>query len=124
MALGAAQRLCDAAALAASSAVFTIPKCGHHLMDDAPLQLRNAVLGFLLQCDAALLVRNKESRRPELLGIRPLPQYATLEQAMQALKPRPVPTAAVRTSRLVDAASPPAPLAEAEGRMSHGSATR
>jgi hypothetical protein len=38
----------------------------------------------------------QESRRPELLGIRPLPQYATLEEAMHALKPRPVPTAAVR----------------------------
>lgn len=101
------QRLCDAAALAASSAVFTIPKCGHHLMDDAPLQLRNAVLGFLLQNDAALLVRNRESRRPELLGIRPLPQYATLEEAMQALKPRPVPTAAVRARpRLASVCTP------------------
>jgi hypothetical protein len=55
----AAQRLCDAATAAASAAVLSVPKAGHHLLDDAPLQLRNALLGFLLQCDAALLVRNK-----------------------------------------------------------------
>lgn len=36
---------------------------------------------------------NKNSRRPEVLGIRPLPEYASLEEAKKALGPRSIPTA-------------------------------
>lgn len=35
----------------------------------------------------------KNSRRPEVLGIRPLPEYASLEEAKKALGPRSIPTA-------------------------------
>jgi hypothetical protein len=40
------------------------------------------------------VVTNKQARRPELLGIRPLPQFATLEDAVKALAPRALPTPA------------------------------
>ena len=77
-------------------------------------------------------VKNKSARRPELLGIRPvhtkppcftcqtvahrtyvlcttlsrraqLPQYATLEEAIAALKPRELPTAAMVEAALAEA---------------------
>eukprot|EP00854_Cymbomonas_tetramitiformis_P008417 gene8417-10002_t len=35
----------------------------------------------------------QEARKPEMLGIRPLPQYPTLDDAIKALAPRKIPTA-------------------------------
>eukprot|EP00959_Pyramimonas_sp_CCMP1952_P253492 5296668-Pyramimonas_sp.AAC.1 len=45
------------------------------------------------QANEALAVHDKAARRPELLGLRKLPEYNSLEEAIKALKPRKIPTA-------------------------------
>lgn len=57
-------------------------------------QVYNCIADFLVEAGPAILKENKETRRPELLGLKPLPQYATIEEAIKALKPREIPSAA------------------------------
>jgi hypothetical protein len=49
----------------------------------APKALVKVLLEVLKEAGPSLLVANMETRRPELLDIRPLPQYATLEEALK-----------------------------------------
>lgn len=90
----------DAAALAAicgnaaSATAVQVPQGGHHLVTDAANDVHDALVAFLegpaVQCfDVA---PGDGARRPETLGLRPLPQYASLEEAQKALGPRSVPT--------------------------------
>ena len=93
----------DASALArlpknpACSTVVQVPQTGHHLLTDAPNQVYDAIVNFLegpaVRC-FEIGTGGKDSRRPEALGIRPLPEYASIEEAKKALGPRAVPTAA------------------------------
>ena len=39
-----------------------------------------------------MIVENNASRTPEFLNLKPLPKYATVEDAVRALKPRKIPT--------------------------------
>ena len=61
------------------------------------------IIYALMRADADLLIENKEPRRPEMLGIRPLPQYATIEDALKALQPRAPPSAEVVRAALAEA---------------------
>ena len=101
---------------AASTTVVTIPRTGHHLLTDAPNEVYAAVVAFLegpavlcfevgeecasvsgVDVDGSGRVdccSLKSSRRPEALGLRPLPEYASLEEAQKALGPRNIPSAA------------------------------
>ncbi|KAK3289011.1 hypothetical protein CYMTET_3538 [Cymbomonas tetramitiformis] len=54
---------------------------------------RDSILRFVSGHDDAFAVLNQEARKPEMLGIRPLPQYPTLDDAIKALAPRKIPTA-------------------------------
>ena len=76
---------------------------GHYLLEDAPLELRDALAGRLDAWAAAGLLDTDEPRRPELLGLRPLPQYDTIEEAHKALRGRRLPTMAVVRAALVEA---------------------
>mmetsp|Transcript_40378 Transcript_40378/g.48957 ORF Transcript_40378/g.48957 Transcript_40378/m.48957 type:complete len:459 (+) Transcript_40378:183-1559(+) len=87
-----AEAVAQSATSAKSADVYSIPKCGHYLLEDSPLKFRNAILGLLLKYDDALLVPNKAARTPEMLGIRALPQYPTIEEAIKALAPRKMPS--------------------------------
>ncbi len=100
---------------AASVTVVQIPQTGHCLVPDAPNDVYNALFQFLEgpaircfnieQADSSTSSlggsggggsggeENKHCRRPEVLGIRPLPEYASLEEAKTALGPRTIPTA-------------------------------
>ena len=50
------------------------------------------VVAFFERHAGLTRVGAKEDRLPEVLGLRPLPQYATLEEAKRALLPRRIPT--------------------------------
>ena len=50
------------------------------------------VVAFFERHAGRTRVGAKEDRLPEVLGLRPLPQYATLEEAKRALLPRRIPT--------------------------------
>mmetsp|Transcript_22145 Transcript_22145/g.30789 ORF Transcript_22145/g.30789 Transcript_22145/m.30789 type:complete len:416 (+) Transcript_22145:3-1250(+) len=91
--LAEAERVASLSGRGSSASVHTVMNAGHFLIEDSPLDFRNAVLQFLLKNDEALLVHNQEARRPELLGLRPLPEFATVSDAVKALQPRPIPTA-------------------------------
>jgi pimeloyl-ACP methyl ester carboxylesterase len=78
---------------AASVTEVGIPGAGHHVVMDAPRDTLDALNTFL--DGPAIHCFNVESvRRPENLGLRPLPEYATVEEARKALGPRSIPTAA------------------------------
>ena len=59
-----------------------VPSATAHLSVDAPKKLANAIASFLGDRPQALLETSGD-RRPEVLGIRPLPEYGTLEEAMK-----------------------------------------
>lgn len=82
------------AAGAASAAVAELPGVGHCLAADAPEALLRQVVAFLegpaIRCFERALPgaaagggTRGDGRRPELLGLRPLPQYASLEEAQK-----------------------------------------
>lgn len=94
----------DAASRAAkTSRAYVVPEASRHITDDAFADARDAVLRAVARADDDMLVANKQARTPEGLGIRPLPQYATLEDALKALAPRAVPTEAAVEAALEDA---------------------
>lgn len=94
----------DAASRAAkTSRAYVVPEASRHITDDAFTDARDAVLRAVARADDDMLVANKQARTPEGLGIRPLPQYATLEDALKALAPRAVPTEAAVEAALEDA---------------------
>ena len=107
---------------ASSVSVVQIPQTGHHLAQDAPNDVYTALVEFLegpaVTCfnieeegggrssnsggesknsqkntSDTTTNKNKDSRRPEVLGLRPLPEYTSLEEAKKALGPRSIPTA-------------------------------
>eukprot|EP00951_Prasinocladus_malaysianus_P024170 scaffold207907_cov48-Prasinocladus_malaysianus.AAC.2 len=57
-------------------------------------QVFNCIADFLVKAGPALLRENKEARPPDALGIKPLPQFESLEAAIKALGPRNIPTQA------------------------------
>ena len=94
----------DAASRAAkTSRAYVVPEASRHITDDAFADARDAVLRAVARADDDMLVANKQARTPEGLGIRPLPQYDTLEDALKALAPRAVPTEAAVEAALEDA---------------------
>lgn len=98
--------LADAVALsalaqqAASVTTTAVPGTGHHLVSDAENDVLEGLIHFL-EGPAVLSFEvgpDKDSvrrRRPETLGVRPLPAYESLEAAQRALGPRKLPSAAV-----------------------------
>lgn len=99
-----ARLVVDSASRAAkTSRAYVVPGASRHVTDDASVDLRDAVLRAVARADDDMLVANKQARTPESLGIRPLPQYATLEDALKALAPRAVPTEAAVEAALEDA---------------------
>jgi len=70
----------------------SIPETGHYIFEDDPHTLRDYILHSLLISESAMVVENNASRTPEFLNLKPLPQYATIEDAINALKPRKIPT--------------------------------
>ncbi len=62
--------------------IAEVPSATSHLAVDAPRKLANAIASFLGEHPRALLVAEGD-RRPETLGIRPLPEYNSLEEAMK-----------------------------------------
>jgi pimeloyl-ACP methyl ester carboxylesterase len=93
-----AAALARAASAAASVTVEALPRGGHHPATDGPQELVQRVAAFLegpaVRCFDAPPAGGAGGRRPEAMGLRPLPQYATVEEARRALGPRRVPTAA------------------------------
>lgn len=53
------------------------------MWEQAPKALVKVLLEVLREAGPALLVANMETRRPELLDIRPLPQYSSLAEALK-----------------------------------------
>lgn len=82
------------AGAAASVQLHPLP-AGHFLLEDAPLQLRDALVGCLTTWAALGALDADGPRTPESLGLRPLQQFASLEEAARALRPRDIPTRAV-----------------------------
>jgi len=80
--------LLNAAAHAASVAMVALP-AGHYLLEDAPVQLRDTLLQQLQRWTGAGAWASEGPRRPEVLGLRPLPQYTSPAAAAKALAPRP-----------------------------------
>ena len=66
-----------------------MPSATAHLAIDAPKKLANAIASFLGDHPEALFETSAD-RRPEILGIRPLPEYASLEEAMKVQAPQPL----------------------------------
>lgn len=78
----------DAASNAASVALVALP-AGHYLLEDAPVQLRDALLQHLQRWTDAGAWASEGPRPPETLGLRPLPEYSSPAAAAKALAPRP-----------------------------------
>lgn len=83
-----------AAAQAKSSRAYVVAAASRRVVEDAPSDTLDMITYALMRADDDMSVMNKQARTPEALGIRPLPQYATLEDAIKALAPRPIPTEA------------------------------
>ena len=91
---------------------------------DRPRELRDAILDLLLAAEGAIVATDNRSRCPETLGIRPLVQFASVEEAMRRLAPRSVPTPAAVEQALaaasVDDEVPDDELEEEEERDING----
>lgn len=63
-----------------------MPRAGARLAAEAPRELAAALAGFLGRVCAAgaLGVPDRGARTPEALGLRPLPQFASLAVAQKA----------------------------------------
>jgi len=70
----------------------SIPDAAHYVFEDQPGTLRDYILHSLLISESSMIVENNASRTPEFLNLKPLPKYATVEDAVRALKPRKIPT--------------------------------
>lgn len=103
----AARPACESAALlqharnAASTALMPLP-AGHFLLEDAPLALRDALVACLGRWAAAGALDAQGPRAPELLGLRSLPQFESMDDARKALRPRAVPTRAAIAAALTE----------------------
>lgn len=73
--------------------IRVIKEHGDHLSVSCPRKLSRILARWLQDTEDFYHVSDPESRRPELLNIRPLPEYGSVEEAMEALRPRAVPTA-------------------------------
>ncbi|GAB4816799.1 hypothetical protein N2152v2_003845 [Parachlorella kessleri] len=96
-----------AAGGARSAKAALVPGAGHHLVTDHEAELLQAVLGFLegpanscFQAPGGGGEGISNPRRPELLDLKPLPQYDTLDQAKKALGPRSIPSKAAIEAEL------------------------
>lgn len=72
--------------------IRAIKEHGEHLSVSCPGKLSRILARWLQVTEDFYHVSNPESRRPELLNIRPLPEYGSVAEAMAALRPRAVPT--------------------------------
>ncbi|KAK9844127.1 hypothetical protein WJX81_005239 [Elliptochloris bilobata] len=92
--LDGAEDIIAAAAGAASVQALRMPRAGARLAAEAPRELAAVLAGFLARVCAtgALDVPDRGARTPEALGLRPLPQFASLAAAQRALAPRRLPT--------------------------------
>ena len=86
---------------AASTALLPLP-AGHFLLEDAPLALRDALAACLGRWAAAGALDAQGPRAPEMLGLRPLPQFESMNDARKALRPRAVPTRATIAAALAE----------------------
>jgi len=82
----------DMAVHSALCKTHVIKEHGEHLPVTCPGKLSRLLTRWLRETEACYHVSDPESRRPELLNIRPLPEYGSVEEAMEALRPRTVPT--------------------------------
>ena len=67
---------------------------GHWLVSDNSRELGKHITEFLEGCavNSFEIQGSTDQRRPEILNLKPLPEYATLEEAQRALGPRAIPT--------------------------------
>ncbi len=80
-----APQVADAACAAASAQALAVPRAAGRLAAAAPRELAAALAGFLARVCAAgaLRVADRAARTPEALGLRALPQFATLAAAQK-----------------------------------------
>ena len=97
--------LLEHARQAASASLLPLPS-GHYLLEDAPLALRDALVACLQRWAEAGALQAVGSRAPELLGLRPLPKFDSMEDARKALRPRNVPTRAAVEAALAELRAP------------------
>ncbi|KAL6781613.1 hypothetical protein ACKKBF_B08730 [Auxenochlorella protothecoides x Auxenochlorella symbiontica] len=89
---GEGAALARAATAAAAAGVVTLPGMGHRALPDGARALTAALQDFLEGPAMAALQRGSAvSRRPEVLGLKTLPRFDTLQDAQKALGPRPLP---------------------------------
>eukprot|EP00958_Prasinococcus_capsulatus_P002987 scaffold266_cov391-Prasinococcus_capsulatus_cf.AAC.39 len=86
-----AQTMATMAVEARSTACIAV-EGDHFLGPSSQEEFSEALHDFLAHAQEAFHVPSGELRRPEQLGIRPLPQYSTIEEAKKALGPRNIPS--------------------------------
>lgn len=74
-----------AAGAAASAQALCVPRAAGRLAAEAPRELAAALAGFLARVcsEGALAVPDRGARTPEALGLRALPQFASLAAAQR-----------------------------------------
>ena len=83
--VGPAPQVAGEARAAASAQALAVPRAAGRLAAAAPRELAAALAGFLARVCAAgaLRVADRAARTPEALGLRALPQFATLAAAQK-----------------------------------------
>jgi len=87
--VGPAPQVAGEARAAASAQALAVPRAAGRLAAAAPRELAAALAGFLARVCAAgaLRVADRAARTPEALGLRALPQFATLAAAQKVCVP-------------------------------------
>lgn len=104
---------------AASAALLPLP-AGHYLLEDAPMALRDALLACLGRWATAGALDAQGPRAPELLGLRPLPQFETMDDARKALRPRALLTRAKVEAALAELRVAGAESSDEDENIRHG----
>jgi pimeloyl-ACP methyl ester carboxylesterase len=92
------QDICVMSSMCVSASSVTVeemPMQGNRFVRDDPDSTCDLILDFLLDAASGCFEvpkRDAWSRTPANLGLRPLPEYATIEEAAKALGPRRIPT--------------------------------
>lgn len=94
---GGAERLANTLRRGAGDAapvidVVLIPGAGARCLEEAPRALRASMLDATLEAEGRVFAADPRTRLPETLGLRPLEEFASAEEARRRLVPRPPPT--------------------------------
>ena len=91
---GASEKMDVLSCLNKNAALALVTKSSRFALSESPFEVYSALKKLFIREKGAFVDEARAQRTPESLGLRPLPEYGTLQEALRALGPRKIPTLA------------------------------